>query len=261
MKKFVLLLLLTTLTLNSCKKDKNSQKPLSPTQEQKGFAINYTATWCGYCGSWGAPLIHDYSNDAPEGAIICTHASGDPMHNNLYNSFKNDRTTNGGIPTHWVGDILTQSSSAMTNLLSQVPVAGVDYRYKINGNSIDIDTKVKFFENTQGDYYLSVLILEDGIEGNSSAGSYAQSGTSQSYPNDDYKHDFVLRASSVQGQAYGELIATAPSNNKVIEKSYSIDIDPTWSKNNIYPVCIIWKYENTGQKPNFKFINSLKKKN
>ncbi len=262
MKKLLLLTIVFTLTFGGCKKKKeNDEDPLSPSQEQRGFAINYTAKWCGPCGNWGAPLIHHYADEAPDGAIICAHAAGDPMNNGLYSSFRNDRTTNGGIPSFWVGDTFTQSNNAMNSLLNQSAIAGVDYRYSIDGNTIKVDTKVKFFDNGQGDYYLSVIILEDGIPGDSSTGDYAQSGTSQSYPNDDYHHDFVLRASSVQGEAYGEKITTNPSSGSEEDNSYSIDIESGWNKDNIYPVCIIWKYDSSGQYPRYKYINSLKKKN
>ncbi len=258
-KSLLLLLSVFLLTNISCKKDKDedAQEQLNPTQKQKGFAINYTARWCGPCGNWGAPLIHHYADDAPNGAIICAHANNDPMNNNLYYSFRDDRTTNGGIPSFWVGDNFTQSNSSMTSLLNQPdPECGVDYSYEIKDGKMNVKTKVKFFEAGQGDYYLSVLVLEDGIPGGSSApGNYQQSGTNDP----DYTHDFVLRASAQQGEAYGVLITTDPSANDVIDGDYSIDLDSDW--NNVYPVCIVWRKDTSNGKPYFKYVNSLKKKN
>jgi len=255
--KLLLLLFSFTLAITSCKKDKeDEEKTLEPTQEQKGFAINYTATWCGPCGAWGAPLIHDYSEDAPNGAVICAHASNDPMNNDLYYSFRADRTTGGGIPSFWVGDVKTDASSAMTNLLNQPdPECGVDYSYKVEDGKITVKTKVKFFEAGQGEYYLSVIILEDGIPGGSSAPSnYQQNGAAS-----DYEHDFVLRASAEHGNAYGELIVTDPSSGKVIDGEYTIDLESSWD--DVYAVCIVWRKDTSSGRPYYKYVNSLKKKN
>jgi len=264
MKKLLFILMAFVLVASACSKtdddngDDNGNSGLNPTAKQKGFAINYTATWCGHCGNWGAPLIHDYGKDAADGVTICAHASGDPMNNALYGSFSADRTTGGGIPSFWVGDTKTTDKNAMTNLLATGDaVAGVDYTYSVSGGVMTVKTSVKFFAAASGDYYLSVLVLEDGIDGSSSAGSYKQSGTSTSYPNDDYHHDFVLRASSINGNAYGEKIVSDPAKDKTIDKEYKISLDASWK--NPYAVAIIWKKE-SGAAPQYKFVNALKKK-
>ena len=116
---------------------------------------------------------------------------------------------------------------------------------------------MKFFSAGTGEYYMSVLVLEDGIDGSSSAGSYKQSGTSSSYPNDDYKHDFVLRASA-SGSAYGASIANNPASGTELEKTYTITLDASWK--NPYAVCVIWRLDAGGSAPQYKFVNSLKKK-
>ncbi len=262
MKQLSIILLAFILIASACKKDDTEEEDeattLAPTATQNGFAINYTATWCGHCGNWGAPLIHTYASAAPNGAVLTSHASGDPMNNGLYASFKSDRTTGGGIPSFWVGDTKTTSDGAMATLLaSGNAAAGVDYSYEVSGTTMTINTKTKFFSPTAKKYFLSVLVLQDGINGNSASGQYEQSGTSTSYPNDDYKHDFVLRKSSVSGQAYGEEIASSPAKDSEVEKTYTITIDASWT--NAYPVVIIWE-QNIGSTPQYKFINSLKKK-
>ncbi|MCF8332411.1 MAG: Omp28-related outer membrane protein [Bacteroidales bacterium] len=258
----VLLALALVFVFTSCDKDdddNNNDSGLNPKQEQWGFAINYTATWCGPCGDWGAPLINDLNAEGKTVAITA-HASGDPMYDSdLYNSFQQDRPGGGGIPSFWVGDTKSGSSSAISdlqNLKSQTAVAGIDLDFNISGGSASVETAVKFFEQGTGDYYLSVFVLEDGIDGSSSAGQYEQSGTSNSYPNDDYEHNYVLRASSVNGQAYGELIATDPASGKTVNNSYDIPVDGQWT-NNVYIAAILWNYE-SGASPSYKFINAYK---
>ncbi len=257
MKNLFFLLLVFGVIFSSCKKDEEEAQ-LNPTQTQNGFAINYTASWCGPCGNWGAPLIHDYASAAPSGAIICAHASNDPMNNPLYGSFSADRTTGGGVPSFWVGDVKTTSASAMSELRANAASAGVDYKYSISGTTMTVETKSKFFSALSGDIYLSVIVLEDGINGNSTAGQYKQNGTSSSYPNDDYKHNFVLRASATGNEAYGEKITSNPASGAVIDKTYTITLDASWK--NPYAVCILWRYDASSGAPTYKYLNSLKKK-
>lgn len=258
MKKLSLILLTFVLILGACKKDEEETAGLEPTSTQNGFAINYTATWCGYCGDWGAPLIHKWGADASKAVVICSHASNDPMNNSLYGEFSADRTTGGGIPSFWVGDTKTTDNNAMIDLVgSGSAKAGVDYSYEVSGTTMTVKTKTKFFSPEAGEYYLSVLALEDGINGNSTAGQYTQSGVSNSYPNDDYHHDYVLRASA-SGSAYGTLIASNPANEAVVDKDYTITLDPSWKSP--YAVVIIWKYDASASAPQYKYINALKKK-
>lgn len=173
------------------------------------------------------------------------------MNNELYNSFKNDRTTNNSIPAFWVGDIKTTELDEMTNLLSQTPIAGIGITHSINGTSMTVNTQVKFFEDAEGEYYLSVLVLESGIDGSSSAGAYAQSGSNNP---SSYKHDFVLRASTVEGNAYGELILTDPVNGETLDNEFEIPLNSDWNKT-VYPVAILWKKDESSV-PKYKYINA-----
>lgn len=232
---------------------------LMPQNIQNGFAIEYTATWDQFSGGWGAILLYKYAADAPNGAIIAAHLSGDPMKSQLSYSFVYDRNHGGGIPSFYVGNNKTTDANAMSNLMNTPTNCGIDYQYALSADSIYVYTKTKFFSPLQGDYYLSVLILEDSIDGSSNAATYyTQKGTSTTYPNDDYLHNFVLRASSVKDSAYGELLTQNPTLNMEVDKSYTIVLDPLWQ--NPYPVCIIWKYI-AGAKPEYHYINSLKRKN
>jgi len=256
MKKLILFLLALAIVSVACNKDDDddddNKSSLSPKQEQYGFAINYTAKWCGPCGSWGVPLIHDYATAAPNGAVICAHASGDPMHNaTLYTAFTADRTTGGGIPSFWIGDTKTTNGSAMAGLLATAAEAGVDLSFEVSGSDMNIKTKTEFFGAGTGDYYLSVLVLEDGIDGGPGSGAYEQNGGGAGL-----LHDFVLRAAA-GNIAYGELITSNPSSGKTVEKDYTIPLDASWI--DVYPVAIIWNYDSSGN-PKYMFVNSKKKK-
>jgi hypothetical protein len=169
----------------------------------------------------------------------------------LYNSFTSIRSTGGGIPSFWVGDLKTKEPDAMTELLSQTPIAGIGITHTKSASSITVHTKVEFFEDAEGEYYLSVLVLESGIDGSSSAGSYTQVGTSNP---SSYQHDYVLRASSIEGNMYGELVLTNPIEGESTENEYEIPLNPSWTKT-VYPVAILWK-KDISTSPKYKFINA-----
>ncbi|MCD4697166.1 MAG: Omp28-related outer membrane protein, partial [Bacteroidales bacterium] len=182
------------------------------------------------------------------------HASGDPMFNQgLYNSFENVRTNGGGIPSFWIGDTKTNNESFMTTLLEQEQVAGIAISSSKSGTSITVKTKTEFFEAGEGEYYLSVLILESGIDGSSSSGQYAQNGTDTPAT---YKHDFVLRASATDGNAYGELVTTDPAKGTTVSKNYTITLEESWN-NEVYAVAVLWRKSTTGM-PVFEFVNAVK---
>ncbi len=102
-----------------------------------------------------------------------------PMYNStLYAQMTADRQTGGGIPAFWIEDAKTKSTSSMTLLLAKTPIAGIDMKMHREGNVINIAYMVEFFSAGDGDYYLSLWMLESGIDGSASAGSYAQAGTS-----------------------------------------------------------------------------------
>ncbi len=262
MKKLTLILLAFVLIASACEKTEDDDggddntSSLNPTATQLGFAINYTATWCGPCGNWGAPRVHKYAEDAPKGAVMTAHASGDPMHNSaLYGSLSGDRPTGGGIPSFWVGDKSSAGDGDMVALLASGNAkAGVDISFEKSGNTMTVKTKTKFFSPDAGEYYLSVLVLEDGIDGSSSSGNYSQNGVADPAT---YKHDFVLRASSITGNAYGELIKSNPGDGFTVEKTYTISLDASWV--DTYPVAIVWKKTTSGS-PSYMYINAMKKK-
>jgi hypothetical protein len=267
MKKLTLILLAFVLVASACKKDEEEEtdpNALNPTETQKGFAIEYTSTTCSLCGHYGGPTLHQFAKDASHGVVIALHVNGnsDPMANNtLSYGFSNDRPSGGGIPSFWIADKKAdmKDQGAMKVYLdaNKTAIAGIDIKYTKEGNKMKVETLTKFFAAGTGDYYLSVYILEDGIDGSSNAPQgYVQPGVSQSYPNDDYKHDFVMRAAS-NNNSMGELLVSNPAKDKEISKSYTIALDPSWNKK-LYAVAVIWKFDMNGT-IQYSYVNSIRK--
>ncbi|MDD3876590.1 MAG: hypothetical protein PHT69_08210 [Bacteroidales bacterium] len=268
MKKMFVFAMALSMLMFSCKKDNDivddddnqQEQQLNPVQQQWGFTLNYTATWCTYCGSWGADKLHELSvMNSGKVLSIAAHASGDPMYvSSMYTSLTNDRKTGGGIPAFWVGDEKVTSSSAvskMNTLVAKTPIAAIDMKTTKNSGSFAVKSKVKFFAAGTGDYYLSFFILEDGILGNAGTGNYEQDGTS----NANYKHDFVLRKTYATN-AYGELLATNPAANATYDKEITFEFNTAWT-NTLYVGAAIWKYNPNGNPdnniPRYEFVNGF----
>ncbi|MFW6224119.1 MAG: Omp28-related outer membrane protein, partial [Bacteroidota bacterium] len=122
----------------------------------------------------------------------------------------------------------------------------------IEGNTMSIRTRTKFFQPGQGDYHLSVFVLEDGIDGSDGA----PQGYEQTGGGNDYTHNCVWRASATS-EIMGELIATDPAADSKVNKNYTVQLDPKWK--DVYPVAVIWKHDDQAS-VKFKYVNSIRKK-
>lgn len=228
--------------------------------KQSVLVINYTAASCYNCGSWGALLIHDLE-ESDDVVTICVHSLSDPMYSPIMTSIKSQRETGGEIPAFWVGDIKTideKSTRSAVNLLkTNLAVAEIDISYNIIDTIMHVSVQSTFAFEHKGTYYLSVFLLEDGIDGSYNSGLYRQIGTLHSYPNDDFTHDYVLRSSSTGNEAYGEMIIQNQGKDHVIFKEYDFDIS-SYPRENIYPVAILWEYNPDSDKPHYIFVNAIK---
>lgn len=228
--------------------------------DQWALVINYTAASCYNCGAWGAPLVHDLEK-LDNVVAICAHSLSDPMYTPIMLSFKKDRESGGEIPVFWVGDVKTldeeNTRNAVNSIKTKHPAAGLEISHNIIDTIMNVSVKTTFSVSCKGVFYLSVFLLEDGIDGSYSSGLYRQIGTLHSYPNDDFTHDFVLRNASTGHEAYGEKIIEQPGKDQVIFNEYSFTIN-AYPKENIYPVAVLWEYNPVVAKPHYKFINTVK---
>ncbi|MCX6273252.1 MAG: Omp28-related outer membrane protein [Bacteroidetes bacterium] len=229
-------------------------------KKQYGFIIEYTAAWCVYCGGTnGAVKMHELYKTGNVVAIAAHAANGDPMNNaGLYNSFNSCRPDGGGIPHFWIGDIDDGSSGDLTALKAKTPEAGVVLSSQVVGDSLKVKAVTEFFKALDGDYFLSVYVMEYGIDGYSggSGDPYFQVGTSDP----TYMHDLVLRSANTPSFAYGEqIVTTSVEKDATITKNYSIAIDSQWNMQKVYTVACIWKKnKDTGF---FEFVNGYESGN
>ncbi len=225
---------------------------------QQSLITKVTANWCSLCGTWGWTFYEDILADNDDKAVILTaHHSGD-LTSGVGASFQTNFETNSQ-PRFIVGNqdqaVISSSIEAKRTQIKDLvdanyassPVANTGMDSHLDGNTLSIATKTRFFQATSGEYYLGLYILEDGVM------------ASQSGFDDDIAHHSVLR-SSFSPDHFGQLIAIGEINTGMeIENTFTINLDPMWNTSNIEVVAIIWKKE--GETYQFVNTNSTKELN
>ncbi|MFZ4741217.1 MAG: Omp28-related outer membrane protein [Bacteroidales bacterium] len=254
MKKITFLLSISLfLFLFSCNKYEEVQKQTTPveddlTPDMKQFAFmgELTSTTCGICGSSG----YDNFNLAKKnnsGKIIalafhCNYPQDSMDCFGLRYSYENSRDGGSGIPQFFIGDSLFSYNSlqpSISRILNKSPEAQVKFKTTTVKDTINVTSKIKFFKNLTGEYYITFFACERNINGGSTAGP----GYKQSSGVSDYKHNNVVRASQILNNAYGEKFSTATTFTADQTFSYNckIVLNPKWNYNNIYVSAVIWK--------------------
>lgn len=212
-----------------------------------------TASWCPLCGGWGWALFRGLLEDNTENALlVAAHYSGDylnPAAVAITNNF-------GGFgqPTFFVNNANQNANSSngatvrnnvktlVQAINAQPPVVQAGLRASIDDNyAVEVEAKAKFFEATEGEYYLGAyLIQRNFIAYQAGQGNAAE-------------HKQMLRL-SFNGEPFGQLIASGSiSAGTEVGLSFNIgysdweqagivDIDAVYD-DNFEVATIIWKKE------------------
>lgn len=254
MKKLSLLLIAFALVVgfSSCK-DKNNDPAaeatpygnLNPQSQSWALCLDYTGSWCYYCGQWGTAAL-DAAVNVGHTVGLSIKISPDPQAAPaaLEQSFENDRPLNGGTPTLYAGDLCkdSQASSYCQQLVNRPCTIGIDAAQEIDGNTMSVYVKTKNFEAINAaDYYMVAYLLEDGLH-------YTQEGSSSDL------HNFVLRKASSGSNYYGQQLMTDGAANAEFTHTFNFDLTG-YNAANCYAAIVIYQ-KGTGT-PMYKFVNAF----
>ena len=212
-----------------------SEIPLSFTK--KVLIEEFTAAWCGYC-PWGAAIVEDIVNDNDNVIPVAVHVR-DGMsidhsvflettyQSSSYPAGMVDRTPYDGVVSFNAGYFTYFSA----NQLLLEAECGLAMRSKVSGDIATIEVRAGFNTDLDGDYRLTVYLLEDGVTG--SGYGFDQINWDNEEPQSDfyemgdpivgYVHNHTLRAvlSGELGDPLDESVLTSGGEHIA---SYSIGI-------------------------------------
>lgn len=254
MKKLLAALLILALFGVACDKEKDDDTKNDPysnitvSNQQEAYVLLTTATWCGYCGSWGIPTF-DEAFEGKDGidkdrinGMALHYSSSDPMYHEMSKTLK-DAFGIGGPPNLWIEfdnsyNLKPDGWKTAVKQRQAQPTAtcGIGLAIERDGDNFKILTKVKFFESLSGTYNIAIYVAENGIVAN-------QSGSSAG---SNHVHMMTLRGELTANSAWGTQMFSGASPEEYKETfTYSPDIN--MKADNLKFVAVI--YEMSGGKP------------
>src|SRR5690554_5808160 len=227
-------------------------------EQQTALVVKKTATWCTPCGTWGWDLFSEIWDEVGEESVILEmhNSSSSGLYSPDANAFYSLHEQRSSTPVFYVNTIneveYAQSggiypSITKTNVIAAVdstnaqsPIVNSGFNHSISGTTLEINTKVKFFENASGEYYLGVYVTEDNVQ-------ESQNGISGTAT-----HKRIMRA-SVSPNIQGSLITNGSvSAGDEFTESYSFELDAGWNTDYIKVFTVIW--EKNGSK--YDYVNA-----
>ena len=216
---------------------KNTTKPVF---------FDFTSTGCPGCGSWGKPsfnsIISDFEDDIVPMAIHIKY--GDKMITPVSEAIGSNRTGQFYTPQLWVNNSNGMQLSAgrinstgsvdrikglIETFKTETPDIQVGVTESINDKELSVRVKTKANEDLDGEYFLGVYVMENGL-------SYNQSSS----PANPTIHDHVIRTSNNGG--FGNTLSSESLvANSEFDDVLTFNLEDDWNKENVYVTAIIWK--------------------
>jgi hypothetical protein len=226
----------------------------SVEQNTKALYIKSTGTLCPPCGSWGWQ-VHDGVITQADGYIGAFSAYGN------WHSYAKDLTSQAStlvdqqfgvnsFPTflinNGIGGKMGKAQSGNTvqeyvdNVLGDVdaitnqePIANAALKWEVANNSLTVNSRTRFFEDAEGEFYISIWVDEDGP-------TAPQAGYTNGIP----AHHHVLRTATDQNAVFGVPLNNAGEmmpKDTLIERTHTAEFpEGLWKKENATVTAIIW---------------------
>ena len=217
-----------------------SEMPLSFTK--KVLIEEFTAAWCGYC-PWGAAIVENIVNDNDNVIPVAVHVrDGMSIDHSVFlettyqsSSYPAGMVDRAPYNVNDTTQVVSFNAGYFTyfsaNQLLLEAECGLAMRSKVSGDIARIEVRAGFNTDLDGDYRLTVYLIEDGVTG--SGYGFDQINWDNEEPQSDfygmgdpiigYVHNHTLRAvlSGELGDTLDESVLTSGGEHIV---SYSTSI-------------------------------------
>jgi len=182
-----------------------------PEQKQRSLLLNFTATWCTYCGQWGHPAFHAAEDGLGDNALPFAIQAGSSelaavqykpgTDTPYYARHLAEMTpptssllgiTVSGYPTLCVNNTGGYGPGSQATMIADANSfnakkadANIDFGVTKNMTGLNIRSTVRFFNASNGDYFVTFFITQNNISHRQNvSGTYV----------DPYTHNDVIRA-------------------------------------------------------------------
>lgn len=207
-----------------------------PVAAKKALVFKMTATWCPYCGDWGATYSTNISNDYADCQVIGLHGDNE-FGSDIVDAVEATLAPNGRphfyLGTTDISNNYSMLSSAVAGELAEAVEVSMAMESSTSGSTMNIRVQSKWLGSVAGEYKLAVYILEDG--------QVAEQDIVGSPSDPNFVHNNVLRAEA-SGLAYGkDIVVSGDGNLEEFTVTLASGLNPEIVPANCYPVAVIWR--------------------
>jgi len=253
MKKYIEIILIGLIVFVGCE-DKDTEPEFSEVPSiftKKVLIEEFTGSWCGYCPV-GALIVEDLMTENENIIGVGVHVD-DAMEieqsNFLETTYQNSSYPSGMVDrTPYDGAVSLNAgywSYFVNNQLLMTSTCGLAMRSKVSGNTATVEVHAGFNTELDGDYRVTVYLIEDEVTGSGygydQANYYDSESESPFYglgnPIVGYEHNNTLRA--VLSESLGDPLddSVLIAGGEYVEV-YTADIS-SFEKKNLHAVAFI----------------------
>lgn len=252
MKKSLLLVPAFALAfgLNSCKKDDTAESGeiTSVSTKYKAFVMKHSATWCGPCGTYAYPAVHDLLEQQGDNVTCIYIQDGDDLV-----STANIPAGQSVLADHWgfglpgsavnAGPETYPSLSALNTQVNTAlnanrsAKAGIGISHVVEAAGVKVTAKVVAFSDLpSGTYSLALYLTEDNMMEH-------QNGLTAT----EVEFDHVL-VGIADGKAFGTTLFSTATKGQKFDKEVTIPISgAVRNRANLRVVAVLWKLDANGE--------------
>ncbi len=261
---------IVTILVSGCKKKEVDPEstPQGIVVEEKNMSLvnKFTGSKCPPCGTWGWVMFDKLITfGANSSCNMGTYSQNFVAFNYItkaatqmdssFGAYKNSSgwptfavngssklyRPGGAVDTAKERKMCTDAISLHANATVEAN-SGYELTYDAAKTTATIKTRVKFFKDMSGEFYIAAYVIEDHVIG-------PQSGLTG-----DVSHHDVLRGSA-SASTWGTKISSATTAGSTFDYTFTTPVTAGWNTDNITVVTVIWRKNGS----NYEFVNAWRK--